>query len=128
MIDVCFVVRGPALVMDHADEPFLQMFGDREPLGRPLLESFPELAYPGLAPAILVMREVMRTGQPARLIVPSRFPQFVGEFVELEMRACLHDRDRGVAVLYRVPRAAIPGLSAARPPTTRRLESTAAGR
>lgn len=97
----CFLVRGPALVVDHADETFHELFGDREPVGRPLLESFPELAIPDLAPTVRLIRDVMRTGERMTITLPSRMPRWRGRMVELTLRPCDHEPD-AVAILYHV--------------------------
>jgi signal transduction histidine kinase/DNA-binding response OmpR family regulator len=55
------VLRGPDLVFDFANPPYLESIGNRDIVGLPLLEALPEIAGQGFD---RLLEEVMRTGKP----------------------------------------------------------------
>jgi signal transduction histidine kinase len=55
------VLRGPEHVFELVNDPFEQLVGERDFVGKPLLEAFPEAAE---QPTTRLLDEVYRTGEP----------------------------------------------------------------
>jgi PAS domain S-box-containing protein len=60
-VPIC-VVRGPQLVFEMANAAYVRVVGGREIVGKPIGEALPELGSQGFDQ---VLRDVMRTGEPA---------------------------------------------------------------
>ena len=54
-------LSGPDLIIDFANEACFRLTGDRDLLGRPLAEAFPELAD-----RMDILHQIMKTGETVR--------------------------------------------------------------
>ena len=54
-------LSGPDLIIDFANEACFRLTGDRDLLGRPLVEAFPELAD-----RMDILHQIMKTGETVR--------------------------------------------------------------
>jgi diguanylate cyclase (GGDEF)-like protein/PAS domain S-box-containing protein len=55
------ILRGPDLIFDHVNHGYKQLLGERQYLGKPIRDVFPE---PGAKPFLDILEHVFRTAQP----------------------------------------------------------------